>query len=114
MHPVLSQTAQMNERTAKKEASPSESKSEMQHSLGDAVGRREHPLSADERSAAQVLVERVDERHLPAPLSREGVLASHDAGFSAGGALQAADVLAPRRGLRGSDDWRGCACGRGE
>lgn len=78
------------------------------HSLGDAMSRRQHPLSADERPAAQVLVERVDERHLPAPLSWEGVLAAHDAGFPAGGALQAADVLAPRRGLRRADHGRGC------
>lgn len=45
----------------------------------------EHPLRPDERGPAQVLVERVDERHLPAPLAALAVLAAHHAAQAPGG-----------------------------
>lgn len=47
------------------------------HSLGDTMRGCEHPLRADQRRAAQVLVVLVDERHLPAPLTASAVLAAH-------------------------------------
>ena len=45
--------------------------------LGNTVCSGEDPLSADERAAAEVLVQRVDEGHLPAPLPGGAVPASH-------------------------------------
>ena len=77
--------------------------------LGDAMCGGEDPLSSDEGSSAEVLVEGVDEGHLPAPLGRVRVFAADDARRPRGGArpgssgrpFHAADVLAvhwrPRR-----------------
>ena len=45
--------------------------------LGDAVSSCEDPGLADEGASAQVLVEAVDEGHLPAPLPRRCVLPTH-------------------------------------
>ena len=45
--------------------------------LCDAVGGGEDPLGADQGAAAQVLVEGVDEGHLPAPLPGGGVIPAH-------------------------------------
>ena len=61
------------------------------YSLGDAMGGRQHPLGADERAAAEVLIERIDQGHLPAPFGGGGVLAADDATRSVG-AFDAADV----------------------
>ena len=67
--------------------------------LGDAVSRSEDPLCANESSATEVLVERVDESHLPAPLARGRVLpAHHPAGPVA--ALHSTDVLVGHQGGR--------------
>lgn len=67
------------------------------HSLGDAVRGRQHPLGADQRAAAQVLVQRVDERHLPAPFGRVRVFAADHSGRPRPGrSLYAAHVFAVR------------------
>lgn len=50
--------------------------------LGNAVCGGENPLRTDERRAAQILVHRIDERHLPAPLAVLAVFAAHDARLS--------------------------------
>ena len=47
------------------------------HSLGDAMGGSEDPLSAYEGTTTQVLVERVDEGDLPAPLAGSAVPPAH-------------------------------------
>ena len=60
--------------------------------LGDAVSGSEDPLSANESPATQILVEGVDERHLPAPLPGGGVLPSHHPARPVT-ALHPADVL---------------------
>jgi len=39
--------------------------------------RGQHPLGADQGAAAQVLVQRIDQRHLPTPFGRVGVLAAN-------------------------------------
>lgn len=74
----------------------------VQYSLCDAMGSREDPLGADERGPAQVLVQGVDERHLPAPFGGLTVFAADDSGGS-GGPLDTADVLAVDRVSHGTD-----------
>ena len=72
------------------------------------MGSGEDPLGADKGAAAEILVERVDEGDLPAPLVRVGVLAAYDSGGSieatcldrcARCALHPAHVLAVHRAL---------------
>lgn len=58
---------------------------------------RQHPLGADQRAAAQVLVQRVDERHLPTPFGRVRVFsADHSGRPRPGSSLHAAHVFAVR------------------
>jgi hypothetical protein len=48
------------------------------HSLSNAVCSREYPLSANECTATEVLVQWVDERHLPTPLCWVTILPTHN------------------------------------
>ena len=59
----------------------------------------EDPLGADQGSAAQILVERVDERHLPAPLPGGGVIPAHYAARPVC-ALHPAHILVGHKAVR--------------
>lgn len=67
--------------------------------LCDAVGRCQDPLGSDQSSTAEVLIERVDERHLPTPFARSSVLTTDDSA-AAVRPLHAADVLVGHRMLK--------------
>lgn len=56
------------------------------------MSSRQDPLSSDQGSTAEVLVEGVDEGHLPAPLARSSVFPA-DYSAASVGPLHAADVL---------------------
>lgn len=57
----------------------------------------QHPLGADQGTAAQVLVQRVDQRHLPTPFGRVRILAAyHSGGARPGRTFDTAHVLAIR------------------
>ena len=66
--------------------------------------RGEHPLSADQCSSAEVLVQRVDEGHVPAPLPRGGVRATDHSAAPSRMSLHATGVfvgvVGPRRRRR--------------
>ena len=47
--------------------------------LGNTVRSSEDPLGADQRTATEILVQRVDQGHLPAPLPGGAVCAPHHA-----------------------------------
>ncbi len=59
----------------------------------------QHPLGSDEGSAAQVLVEGVDEGHLPAPFTG-GTVFTSDYPAAPVGALDTAHVLVGDRVLK--------------
>jgi len=68
----------------------------------------QHPLSADQRSPAEILVQRVDQRHLPTPLGRVRVFAAdYSRRPRPSRALYAAHILAVRRRFWGYRIWRG-------
>lgn len=46
------------------------------------MGSCQHPLSANESSTAEVLVQRINQRHLPAPLPILAVFATHHSTLS--------------------------------
>lgn len=61
---------------------------------------RQHPLGADQRATAKVLVERIDQRHLPTPFGRVRVFATdHPRRPRPGRSFDAAHVFAVRRRL---------------
>jgi len=49
------------------------------HLLGDTMGCREDPLGSDESCSTKVLIEGVDQSHLPAPLPILAILSAHHA-----------------------------------
>ena len=69
--------------------------------LCNTVRCSEHPLRANQCSSAEVLVQGVDESHVPAPLSRRGVRATDHATTPARRTLHSADIFV---GVVGS--WR--------
>lgn len=81
------------------------------YSLSNTVCSCEDPLSANQCTTTEVLVQRVDKRHLPAPLGRLTILSSHYTSLSVPATscpLNSAHILAVhwRTGRRGAAYWR--------
>ncbi len=60
--------------------------------LCDTMSGSENPLSSNEGSTTKVLIERVDQGDVPAPLTRGSILTAHNSA-AAVGTLDSADVL---------------------